>query len=49
MALAPRELAAIRSWKRTEAIALVAGMLTDVRYHVHVISLDWLTRLIVAC
>jgi hypothetical protein len=48
MGLAQGELDAIRSWKRSKALALVAGMLTDVRYHAHVIRLDWLTRLITA-
>jgi hypothetical protein len=44
MGLAQGELDAIRSWKRSKALALVAGMLTDVRYHAHVIRLDWLTQ-----
>lgn len=38
----------IQNWKRNSAVATISGMLTDVRFHAHVVRLDWLQRLVVA-
>ncbi|MEO3434457.1 hypothetical protein [Inquilinus sp. CAU 1745] len=42
------QLDLIRTWKRSQATAVVAGLQTDLRYHAHVIRLDWLQRLVIA-
>ncbi len=47
-ALAQGQLDVIRTWKRPQAIAAAAGMLTNLGYHAHVVRIDWLVRLIVA-
>ncbi len=41
------QLDTIWAWKRSQAAAVVAGLQTDLRFHAHVIRLDWLQRLII--
>ena len=38
----------IKSWKATYAIAVIAGLMTDVTFHVNAIRLDWLLRFVIA-
>jgi len=46
--LSEADLSELESWKKPQAVALIAGMLTDVRFHTHVVRLDWLQRLVVS-
>ena len=38
----------ISQWKKLHTLAVVAGLMTDARYHVNTIRLDWLKRLILS-
>ena len=41
-------LAAISQWKKSHTVAIIAGLLTEPRYQVNAIRLDWLLRLVLA-
>jgi hypothetical protein len=42
------DLYAIRSWKRTYAASVLAGLSTEARFQANGVRIDWLTRLVLA-
>ncbi|RYD85708.1 MAG: hypothetical protein EOP84_01565 [Verrucomicrobiaceae bacterium] len=48
LTLSPELLEAVRSWKRTSAVATIAGLLIDPSLQANTIRLDWLQRLVIA-